>query len=76
MDYLQSDEEDLEGYLRTQSYDNMPELYYKYNKLKRIKSRRWAQRGTADAESVSEHTFSTWLMAMLFLPEDHPDGYD
>jgi 5'-deoxynucleotidase YfbR-like HD superfamily hydrolase len=76
MAYLQSVEEDFEGYLRTQSFDIMPVLFNKYNKLKRIKSRCWAQRGTADAESVSEHTFSTWLMAMLFLPEDHPDGYD
>ncbi|WP_461370577.1 HD domain-containing protein, partial [Candidatus Darwinibacter acetoxidans] len=74
--YLQSVKEDFEAYLSTPSFPIMPMLFNKYSKLKQIKSRCWVQSGTADAESVSEHTFSTWLMAMLFLPEYHPKGYN
>ena len=36
--------------------------------MKRVQ---WVSRNIDDPESISEHTFNTWLMAMLFLPDEY-----
>src|SRR5699024_4252187 len=47
-----------------------------YRGLKQVKRSQWAERNIEDPESISEHTYSAWLMAVLFLPEEYgTEGY-
>lgn len=74
--YFESIKEDLESYLRLEKFDIAPLVYNKYRKLKDVKRKQWLNHDIYDPESVSEHSFSAWLMAALFLPEEYnADGY-
>lgn len=74
--YFQSVEEDLKLYMDSGSFDIGSLIYNKYRGLKQIKRSQWLAHDIYDPESVSEHSYSAWLMAMLFLPEEHhSDGY-
>lgn len=74
--YFESIKEDLERYLSEAQFDVGPLVYNKYRGLKDVKRTQWLARDIYDPESVSEHSFSAWLMAALFLPEEHNvDGY-
>lgn len=74
--YFDSVKEDLECYLNQDKFDVAPLIYNKYRGLKDVKRKQWEQRDIYDPESVSEHSFSAWLMAMLFLPEEYNvEGY-
>lgn len=75
--YLSSVLDDFRSYVQTPCFDVGQDIYNKYRRIKDVKRRQWVSRNVEDPESVSEHTFSTWLMAMLFLPEHmgHPE-YD
>lgn len=76
MFYFQSVKEDLQKYLRDDSFDIGPMIYNQYRELKNVKRSQWVTNDIDDPESISEHTLSVWLMAMLFLPEEHPsEGY-
>ncbi|MDE5820394.1 MAG: HD domain-containing protein, partial [Lachnospiraceae bacterium] len=74
--YFDSIKEDLESYLRVDQFDVAPLVYNKYRGLKDVKRKQWVKHDIYDPESVSEHSFSAWLMAALFLPEEYNvDGY-
>ncbi|MBD5513734.1 MAG: HD domain-containing protein [Lachnospiraceae bacterium] len=74
--YFDSIKEDLECYLSQDKFDIAPLIYNKYRGLKDVKRKQWLSRDIYDPESVSEHSFSAWLMAALFLPEEcNVDGY-
>ena len=76
MYYFQSIEEDFEQYLQDESFDVSTRLYNQYKDLKRVKRQQWLSAGVDDSESVSEHSYGAWLMAMFFLPEAHNvEGY-
>ena len=75
--YFQSMQEDIEYYLQSKTFDIGPKIYNKYRNLKQVKRSQWVSHNIDDPESVSEHTFSTWMMAMLFLPEvTNDEGYN
>ena len=70
-------QEDIEYYLQSKTFDIGPKIYNKYRNLKQVKRSQWVSHNIDDPESVSEHTFSTWMMAMLFLPEvTNDEGYN
>ncbi len=74
--YFKSVEEDLRLYLEEGAFDIGPLIYNKYRGLKQVKRSQWLSHDIDDPESVSEHLYSAWLMAMLFLPEEHhAEGY-
>lgn len=76
MIYFDSVREDLENYLKADRFDVAPLVYNKYRGLKDVKRTQWTEKEVYDPESVSEHSFSSWLMAALFLPEEYNvDGY-
>ncbi len=72
-DYFKSVEDDLRLYLQTGSFDIGPMIYNRYRTLKQIKRSQWLSHDIEDPESVSEHSFSAWMMAMFFLPEETED---
>lgn len=74
--YFQSVEEDLQQYIEDETFDIGPMIYNRYRGLKQVKRSQWVSHEIEDPESVSEHTYSAWLMAMFFLPEEHSsEGY-
>lgn len=74
--YFQSVEEDLVAFLSNEKFDIGPIVYNKYRGLKDVKRMQWISRNIPDPESASEHSFSAWLMGLLFLPEEYnADGY-
>ncbi len=74
--YFQSVEEDLKSYLEDKTFDISTQIYNRYRELRQIKRRQWVQFGIDDPESVSEHSYSAWQMAMFFLPAEYGmDGY-
>lgn len=74
--YFQSVEEDFKAYLQDKTFDISTKIYNRYRDLKQIKRQQWVQFGIEDPESISEHSYSAWLMAMFFLPEEHNmEGY-
>ena len=74
--YFKSMEEDLRIYLDSENFDIGPLIYNRYRGLREIKRNQWLEKQIEDPESIAEHTFSAWIMAMFFLPEEYPaDGY-
>ena len=75
--YLDGVKEDLELYLNGGAFDIGPMLYNRCKNMKNVKRIEWVKRDIEDPESVAEHVFSSWLLAMLFLPEESKyDGYN
>ena len=76
MYYFQSVEEDFRYYLDHARFDIGPIIYNRYRKLKQVKRTQWLKRDIYDPESVAEHSYSAWMLAMFFLPEELPmEGY-
>ncbi len=74
--YFQSVEEDFVSYLQDETFDVSTKIYNCYRDLKKIKRQQWVRLGIDDPESVSEHSYSAWLMGVFFLPEEYDmDGY-
>ena len=74
--YFRSVEEDLKLFLDSDTFDIGPVIYNRYRGLRLVKRSQWTKHGIEDPESISEHTYSAWLMAMLFLPqENNTEGY-
>ena len=74
--YFKSVEEDFELYLKSEKFDIGPIIFNRYRNLKQIKRVQWVSHNIKEPESVSDHTFSAWMMAMMFLPEESDDeGY-
>ena len=69
--YFMSIHEDFKQYLENDIFDIAPSLYNRYKNLRKVKRIQWVDREIEDPESVSEHTFNTWLMAMFFLPDEY-----
>ena len=75
--YFKSIEEDLQLYIENGAFDIGPLIYNRYRTLKQVKRFQWVNAGIDDPESVSEHSYSAWMMAMFFLPEEHhSEGYN
>ena len=68
--YLESVLDDFKAYLNTPRFDISQQVYDCFRSIKDVKRGQWLNHDIYDPESISEHTFSAWLMAMLFLPED------
>lgn len=74
--YFKSVEEDFSIYMQGEVFDIGPMIYNRYRSLRQVKRHQWVSHQIEDPESVSEHTYSAWLMAMFFLPEEHhSEGY-
>ena len=75
--YLNSVLDDFREFLSCDNFDISQCIYDKYRGIKDIKRQQWACHDIFDPESVSEHLYSAWLMAMLFLPEETKEaGYN
>lgn len=75
--YFKSVEEDLHLYIKNGAFDIGPLIYNRYRALRQVKRFQWVEFGIDDPESVSEHSYSAWMMAMFFLPEEHhSEGYN
>lgn len=75
--YFKSVEEDLRVYVENGAFDIGPLIYNRYRNLRQIKRFQWVEFGIDDPESVSEHSYSAWMLAMFFLPEEHhSEGYN
>ncbi len=75
-DYLESVDEDFTRYVNEGRLDVATLLYNKLQGLKYVKREQWHNR-VNDLESMSEHMFGAWMLAMLFLPEAYnQDGYN
>ena len=74
--YFSSVSDDFENFLSAGGkYDVSQHIYNALRGLKDIKRRQWLEKNIADPESVSEHSYSAWMLAMLFLPNklNHED---
>lgn len=75
--YFDGVKDDLENYLENGAFDVGPMLYNRCKYMKAVKRAQWVSHGIDDPESVSEHVFSSWLLAMLLLPEETKyEGYN
>lgn len=75
--YFKSILEDFEKYLSVDNFDVGPMVYNKFKQLRLVKRLHWVKHDIEDPESIAEHTYSTWLMAMFFLPEEiNMEGYN
>ncbi len=68
--YFQSVYDDLEVYLEKPRFDAAFTLFTHLSKMKETKRTQWLKLGVEDCESLSEHTLSAWMMAMVFLPQE------
>lgn len=76
MAYFAGVEEDFARYSETGRLDIAPSIYNQFKNLREVKRKQWLDYGIDDPESISEHTYNTWLIAMMFLPEEYEaDGY-
>jgi 5'-deoxynucleotidase YfbR-like HD superfamily hydrolase len=77
MSYFNTIEEDLASYIEKPRFDAAYRLFSDISKMKDTKREQWLKFGIDDPESVAEHTISAWLMAMVFLPQEHTEqGYN
>jgi len=75
--YFDGVKDDLENYLANGAFDIGPMLYNRCKFMKNVKRDQWVSHGIEDPESVSEHVFGSWLLAMLFLPQEAKyEGYN
>ena len=75
--YLNSVLDDFREFLSCDNFDISQCIYDKYRGINDIKGQQWECHDIFDPESVSEHLYSAWLMAMLFLPEETKEaGYN
>ncbi|MEE1087035.1 MAG: HD domain-containing protein [Schaedlerella sp.] len=75
--YFKGTQEDMERYLEQGEFDIAQTMYNKYSELKNVKRFQWTAYEIDDPESVAEHIYTTWIMAMFFLPENlKEEGYD
>ena len=75
--YLQGMKDDLDQFLEQDKFDVGPMVYNKYRSMRELKRLQWLRHDIEDPESIAEHTFSAWLLALLFLPEETGiEGYD
>ena len=75
--YFSSIYDDFKCYLHSGGdFDISQRIYNSLRSLKDVKRWQWESHNVPDPESISEHSFSAWMLAMLFLPEELPyDGY-
>lgn len=75
--YFASVHDDFEIFLNSNgNFDVSQYIYNTLRGLKDVKRKQWRTHDVIDPESVSEHSFSAWMLAMLFLPEELPyEGY-
>lgn len=71
--YWQSIVNDLNEYLNSERFNISEKMYNMYSGIRNIKRLQWVRHNIEDPESVSEHTMSSWIMAMFFLPETIDD---
>ncbi len=75
--YFDGVKDDFENYIENGPFDIGPMLYNRCKFLRSVKREQWVSHDIDDPESVSEHVFSSWLLAMLFLPQEAKyEGYN
>lgn len=69
--YFDSMCEDFCAFLDSSGNFDIPQIMYNTLKnLKDVKRKQWTRKNIFDPESVSEHIYNSWMMAMLFLPQE------
>jgi 5'-deoxynucleotidase YfbR-like HD superfamily hydrolase len=68
--FFSSVSDDFGAYLgNPEGFDISQQMYNTLRNLRNIKRRQWTSHGIEDPESVAEHLYSAWMMAMIFLPK-------
>jgi putative hydrolase of HD superfamily len=73
--YFQSVSDDLESYVNDSRFDAAFSLYGKLSEMRKTKRAQWLKYGIQDPESVAEHTFSAWMLAMIYLPNEYNEQH-
>ena len=73
--YFQSVSDDLESYVNDSRFDAAFSLYEKLSEMRKTKRAQWLKYGIQDPESVAEHTFSAWMLAMIYLPNEYNEQH-
>lgn len=68
--YFSSVTDDFNLYLKSEHFDISQLMYNTLRGLRDTKRKQWVIKDIDDPESVSEHTYIAWMLAMLFLPEE------
>ena len=71
--YFKSVEEDLKEYVESSRQDAAFTVFSNLSKMKETKRSQWLEYGIDDPESVAEHTFNAWILAMIYLPLEHAE---
>lgn len=69
--YFKSIGEDMEIYVEKSRQDAAFTVFSELSKMKSTKRIQWLNYGIEDPESVAEHTFNAWVLAMIYLPLEH-----
>ncbi|MBE5952069.1 MAG: TIR domain-containing protein [Lachnospiraceae bacterium] len=73
--YFQSVSDDLKAYVEDSRFDAAYTLYRQIARMKEVKRVQWLNYGIKDPESVAEHAYSAWMLAMIFLPDEYNEQY-
>lgn len=69
--YFRSMKDDFELFLESvEDFDISQIMYSTLQNLKETKRKQWTRKNIYDPESISEHAYSSWMLAMLFLPQE------
>ena len=68
--YFKSIEEDISEYVGHSRHDAAFSVLSNLSKMRDIKRSQWLEYGIEDPESVAEHTFNAWMLAMIYLPTE------
>lgn len=60
---------ELDRYINQENKYYPAEIYNEYSSAKDRKCEEWVRLGVADPESLIEHAYGCWLMAVLYLPD-------
>lgn len=75
--YFHTVEEDLATYVGDSRFDAAFRLYSDLSAIKDVKRTQWSSYNVENPESVADHTIGTWLMAMIYLPNEYNEqNYD
>ena len=71
--YFQTVTDDLTKYLETTRFDAAFSLYSSLSESRNVKRTQWIEYGVDNPESIAEHSYNAWTLAMIFLPEEYDE---
>lgn len=69
--YFISIKEDLDQYLKDFRIDVAHTVYDNLSKMKDVRRKNWKKFLVKNPESIADHTMSSWIMGMIYLPDEY-----